>query len=85
VGSLHPRQEPVAWLTLLSIIIQVVIGFLSGHVDTSLMTSLTSALIGVGVRQSVWSPVSHYAEIGAEVAKALEEAAATNKKSRTRS
>jgi hypothetical protein len=46
-------REPVAWLTLAAIVIQVVIGVITNNLDTTLLTSLVTAIGGVTARQVV--------------------------------
>lgn len=50
-------REPVAYLTLLAIIIQIAIGILTKNLDTTLLTSLTTAIGGIVARSQV-SPVA---------------------------
>lgn len=69
----HPSREPVAWLTLLGVVIQIVIGILTHHLDVATWTTLTTALTGVGIRQSVWSPSSHEGGVADAIAQVIGE------------
>jgi hypothetical protein len=61
--SLHPKREPVAWITVAIIVLQIIVGLLTHNLDTSLYSSLLTALGGAGIRQNVWSPASHNAAV----------------------
>ncbi len=50
-------REPVLWLALVAVIVQVGIGLLTDHVDITLLTSLTTA-IGAVMQRSQVTPVS---------------------------
>lgn len=76
--SIHPKKEPVAWIGLGIIILQIVSGVFTHNIDTSLFTSLITAFGAVGIRQTVWSLDSHYTAVNNVVQKMAAVAVSVN-------
>lgn len=66
----HPKKEPVAWIGILIIILQIIVGLVTHNLDTSLFSSLITAVGAAGIRQTVWSPVNHNSMIN-QIAQSL--------------